>query len=174
MGSLAETTSATSNVILSRGNENVKQEFSIAEDEAELDAEYERKMAEDDGKTKAKNEVSWEKVRQSLDDYNAAAKAEKEKRAEKASITTLKNRISKNEQIMRQLSDMVSMAKKTDYYSKAMAQDVENRKAIIQETLDIDRAALKVKQEAKKLEDKTRKEKKQEKELQQVKGKIAS
>lgn len=41
-----------------------------------------------------------------MDDYNADAKAEKEKRAEKNSISALKNRIEKNEQMLRELANI--------------------------------------------------------------------
>lgn len=48
----------------------------MAEDTAEIDAEYDRKMAEDEEPRRGKTEPSWDSVHRSLNDYNAAAKAE--------------------------------------------------------------------------------------------------
>ena len=89
-------------------------------------------------------------MRKSMDDYNAAAKAEKEKRAEKNSISALKNRIEKNEQMLRELANMKTMAKKSNFLSMNMAKEIDTRREIIKETLEIDRAALEEKKEARK------------------------
>ena len=115
----------------------------------ELDKGYARKMAEPEER-QGKDAPEWEQVRKSMDDYNAAAKAEKEKRAEKNSISALKNRIEKNEQMLRELANMKTMAKKSNFLSMNMAKEIDTRREIIKETLEIDRAALEEKKEARK------------------------
>ena len=153
---------------------NVKQEFSFDDDVEELDEEYKRKVEEGEAPRRGKTEPEWETVRSSLDEYNAAAKAEKEVRAEKSTITALKNRIGKNEQILRELTDMKALAKKSNFLSRSMEREIDARKEIVKETLQIDRAALKRKQDAKTQEDKARKQKKQAQEVQQVKARQAT
>ena len=76
--------------------------------------------------------------------------------------SALKNRIAKNEQMLRELANMKSMAQKSNFLSMNMAKQIDARREIIQETLEIDRAALKEKQEAKRSEEKTKKQKKGE------------
>ena len=131
-------------------------------------------MAEDEEPRRGKSEPEWDAVRGSMDEYNAAAKELKIQRAEKQSITALKNRIQKNEQMLRELSNMRTMAKKSNFLSMNMDKEIERRKGIIQETLEIDRSVLKNKEDAKRDEIKTRKKKKQEEEIQKVKAQKAT
>ena len=78
------------------------------------------------------------------------------------------------EQMLRELANMKTMAKKSNFLSMNMAKEIDTRREIIWEMPEIDRAALKAKQDAKKVSDQEKKQKKQEEEIQKVKAKQAT
>ncbi len=152
---------------LTNENGTVKQEVSFADDVAELDEGYAWHMAEDDtpeGLAPDDDQIA---------DYHALAKEQKERRAKHATANSLKNRIKSSEKAIAAHREAKTALKNIGGLTAEAAAQLDEKIALIRETMQIDRAALKEKQAA---EEKYRKQERKEKEqaeIQEQKAKTA-
>ncbi len=155
--------SATDNVgTFNAGNADIR--YSFDDEVAELDEGYAQHMAEDDtpeGLAPDDDQIT---------DYHALAKAEKERRAKHATANSLKNRIKSSEKAIAAQREAKTALKNIGGLTKEVKEQLDQKIKLIQETLQIDRAALKEKQA---VEEKHRKQERKEKEQAEIQGQKA-
>ena len=159
------TTSTKDN--LTDGRKNVKQDFSVEDDVAELDEAYAQKMAEDD--TPEGLALDDDKI----DDYHALAKEEKLRRAKNATTNTLRNRIKSSEKAIAAHREAKNALKNIGGLTKQAAEQIDQKIKLIRETMQIDREALKEKQAAEEKHKKKEREEKAQIEIREQKAKTA-
>lgn len=146
---------------------NTTQRFSIEDDVAELDSAYKKEKGEDDTPEGMAPED------EEIEDYHALAREQKEKRAEFAKESTLKNRIKASENAIAGQRAGKAALRNIGALSSTAEEQIDKRIKLIRETMQIDRAALKKKQQARETEERQKKAEKQKIEIQEQKAKTA-
>lgn len=149
-------------------SENTDGRYSIEEDVAELDEAYARRMQDEDvpeGMAPADEEI---------EDYHELAKEQKMRRAEFAKESTLKSRIKASENAIAGQQAGKAALRSIGALSEAAEKKINQRVELIRETMQIDREALKKKQQERESEERQKKQEKQQQEIKDQKAKIAT